>query len=213
MRFRLRLTGLKRSAPSCKHGSHPFFNPAPCLLQVLESPPSQLAVGNCIYSEWHLDIGKLCFIFTKILCIFPNGIWILKNLCSTFTRILCILVKQQIIDIDSYFVEGIRNRELRHPRRVSHNTLDTVGIERVFCHNLIDEVKQRFAAYYPGRKTQRERSATTVSAGVMRILSCRSHNQPAEVEEKSCPPAFFYGIYSVANLVCFYILRFYTIPV
>ena len=67
LRFRLRLTGLKRSAPSCKHGSHPFFNPAPCLLQVLESPPSQLAVGNCMYSEWHLYIWKLCFIFTKIL--------------------------------------------------------------------------------------------------------------------------------------------------
>ena len=43
----------------------------------------------------------------------------------------------------------------------------------------------------------------------MRILSCCSHNQPAEVEEKTFLPAFFYGIYSVANLVCFYILRFY----
>ena len=77
-----------------------------------------------------------------------------------------------------------------------------------FCHNLSDAVRQRFAAYYPGRKTQRERSATTGSAGVMRILSCCSHNQPAEVEEKSFLPAFFYGIYSVANLVCSHILRF-----
>ena len=77
-----------------------------------------------------------------------------------------------------------------------------------FCHNLSDAVRQRFAAYYPGRKTQRERSATTGSAGVMRILSCCSHNQPAEVEEKSFLPAFFYGIYSVANLVCFHIFRF-----
>ena len=151
MRFRLRLTGLKRSAPSCKHGSHPFFNPAPCLLQVLESPPSQLAVGNCMYSEWHLDIGKLCFIFTKILCI---------------------LAKQQAIDIDSCFIEGIRTKELRHPRRVSYNTIDTVEMERTFCHNLIDEVRQRFAAYYPSRKTQRERSATTGSAGVMVMLLC-----------------------------------------
>ena len=67
LRFRLRLTGLKRSAPSCKHGSHPFFNPAPCLLQVLESPPSQLAVGNCMYFEWHLHIGKYCFVFTETL--------------------------------------------------------------------------------------------------------------------------------------------------
>ena len=67
LRFRLRLTGLKRSAPSCKHGSHPFSNPAPCLPQVSNSPPSQLAVGNCMHSEWHLYIWKLCFIFTKIL--------------------------------------------------------------------------------------------------------------------------------------------------
>ena len=50
-----------------------------------------------------------------------------------------------------------------------------------FCHNLSNAVRQRFAAYYSGRKTQRERSATTGSAGVMRILSCCSHNQPAEV--------------------------------
>ena len=77
-----------------------------------------------------------------------------------------------------------------------------------FCHNLSNAVRQRFAAYYPGRKTQRERSATTGSAGVMRILSCCSHNQPAEVEEKSFLPAFFYGIYSVANLVCFHVFRF-----
>ena len=140
-----------------------------------------------MHSEWHLDIWKLCFIFTKILCI---------------------LAKQRAIDIDSCFIEGIRNKELRHPRRVSYNTIDTVEIERTFCHNLIDEVRQRFAAYYPGRKTQRERSATTVSAGVMRILSFCSHNQPAEVEEKSFLPAFFYGIYSVANLVCSHILRF-----
>ena len=115
------------------------------------SPPSQLAVGNCMYSEWHLDIGKLCFIFTKILCI---------------------LSKQQAIDIDSCFVEGIRNKEFWHPRRVSHNTVDAVGIEREFCHNLINEVRQRFAAYYPDRKTQRERSTTTGSAGVMVMLLC-----------------------------------------
>ena len=116
MRFRLRLTGLKRSAPSCKHGSHPFFNPAPCLLQVLESPPSQLAVGNCMYSEWHLDIGKLCFIFTKILCI---------------------LAKQQAIDIDSCYVEGIRNKEFRYPRRASHNTVNALEMERHFAIILV----------------------------------------------------------------------------
>src|SRR5699024_9620777 len=97
-----------------KHGSHPFFNPAPCLPQVLASPPSQLAVGNCMHSEWHLDIGKLCFIFTKILCM---------------------LAKQQAIDIDSCFVEGIRNKEFWHPRRVSHNIIDTVEIERAFCQH------------------------------------------------------------------------------
>ncbi|OUQ64384.1 hypothetical protein B5E53_14065, partial [Eubacterium sp. An11] len=28
-------------------------------LQVLDSPPSQLAVGNCMHSEWHLYIGKI----------------------------------------------------------------------------------------------------------------------------------------------------------
>ena len=100
LRFRLRLTGLKRSAPSCKHGSHPFSNPAPCLPQVLESPPSQLAVGNCMYSEWHLDIGKLCFIFTKILY-------------------------------------NVANREFRHPRRVSHNIIDTVEMERHFAIILV----------------------------------------------------------------------------
>ena len=66
-RFQLRFTGLKRSAPSCKHGSHPFSNPAPCRPQVLDSPPSQLAVGNCMHSDWHLYIWKLCFIFTRIL--------------------------------------------------------------------------------------------------------------------------------------------------
>ena len=114
------------------------------------------------------------------------------KLCFSFTRILY----------------NVANREPRYPRRVSHNIVDALGMEQSFCHNLIDEVRQRFAAYYPGRKTQRERSATTVSAGVMRILSCCSHNQPAEVEEKSFLPAFFYGIYSVANLVCFHILRF-----
>ena len=27
--------------------------------QVLDSPPSQLAVGNCMHSEWHLYIGKI----------------------------------------------------------------------------------------------------------------------------------------------------------
>ena len=109
LRFRLRLTGLKRCAPSCKHGSHPFFNPAPCRPQVLASPPSQLAVGNCMHSEWHLDIWKHCFIFT---------------------RILCILAKQQAIDIDSYFVEGIRNKEFWYLRRASHNTVDALEMER-----------------------------------------------------------------------------------
>ena len=58
-----------------------------------------------MHSEWHLDIWKLCFIFTKILCI---------------------LEKQQTIDIDSYFVEGIRNKEFGHPRRASHNTANAV---------------------------------------------------------------------------------------
>ena len=121
-RFQLRFTGLKRSAPSCKHGSHPFSNPAPCLPQVCASPPSQLAVGNCMHSEWHLYIWKLCF---------------------TFTRILCILAKQQAIDIDidididSCYVEGIKNKEFRHPRRVSHNIIDTVEIERAFCIILV----------------------------------------------------------------------------
>ena len=102
-----------------------------------------------MYSEWHLDIWKLCFIFTKILCI---------------------LAKQQAIDIDSCYVEGIRNKELWHPRRVSHNTVDALEMKRAFCYNLSDEVRQGFAAYYPSRKTQRERSATTVSAGVMWML-------------------------------------------
>ena len=108
-----------------------------------------------MYSEWHLDIGKLCFIFTKILCI---------------------LAKQQAIDIDidididSCYVEGIKNKEFRYPRRASHNTVDALEMEQVFCYNLSDEVRQGFAAYYPGRKTQRERSATTVSAGVMWML-------------------------------------------
>ena len=40
---------------------------SPCLPQVLDSPPSQLAVGNCMHSDWHLYIWKLCFIFTRIL--------------------------------------------------------------------------------------------------------------------------------------------------
>ena len=75
-----------------------------------------------MHSEWHLDIGKLCFIFTKILCI---------------------LAKQQAIDIDSYYVEAIRNRESRYPQRASHNTVDALEMERAFCHNLSDEVRQR----------------------------------------------------------------------
>ena len=45
-------------------------------------------------------------------------------------------------------------------------------MEREFCHNLSDAIRQRFAASYLNRKTQRERSATTVSAGVMEKLSC-----------------------------------------
>ena len=53
-----------------------------------------------------------------------------------------------------------------------HNTADAVEMERVSCHNLNDAVRQRFAADYLDRKTQRERSATTVSAGVMGMLSC-----------------------------------------
>ena len=157
--------------PSCKHGSHPFSNPAPCLLQVLESPPSQLAVGNCMHSEWHLDIEKPLF-------------HLYKNPVQCGKQRIPASPKSQ-------------------PQYYRHSRDGTA-----FCHNLSDEVRQRFAAYYPGRKTQRERSATTGSAGVMRILSCCSHNQPAEVEEKSFLPAFFYGIYSVANLVCFHILRF-----
>ena len=131
LRFRLRLTGLKRSAPSCKHGSHPFSNPAPCLPQVLDSPRSQLAVGNCMHSEWHLDIEKIS------------------------------------VPPLQKFLYNMANRELRYPWRASHNTVDVLEIERAFCHNLIDEVRQRFAAYYFNRKTQQERSATTVSAGVM----------------------------------------------
>ena len=67
-----------------------------------------------MYSEWHLDIWKLCFIFTKILCI---------------------LAKQQAIDIDSCYVEGIRNKEFRYPRRASHNTVDAVEMERIFCQH------------------------------------------------------------------------------
>ena len=82
-----------------------------------------------MHSEWHLYIWKHCFIFTKILCI---------------------LAKQQAIDIDSCFVEGIRNKELRHPRRVSYNTIDTVEIERAFYHNLSDEVRQRFVKVTTG---------------------------------------------------------------
>ena len=62
-----------------------------------------------MYSKWYLDIGKLCFIFT---------------------RILCILAKQQAIDIDSYFVEGIRNKEFWYLRRASHNTVDALEMER-----------------------------------------------------------------------------------
>ena len=69
-----------------------------------------------------------------------------------------------------------------------------------FCHNLSDAVRQRFAAYYPGRKTQRERSATTGSAGVMRILSCCSHNQPAEVEEKSSSCLSFSMVYTASQI-------------
>ena len=46
--------------------------------------------------------------------------------------------------IDSCYVEGIRNKEFRHPRRVSHNTIDTVEIERAFCHDLSDAVRQGF---------------------------------------------------------------------
>ena len=69
-----------------------------------------------MHSEWHLDIGKLCFIFTKILCI---------------------LAKQQAIDIDSCFVEGIRNKEFRHPRRASHNTVNALEMERHFAIILV----------------------------------------------------------------------------
>ena len=69
-----------------------------------------------MHSEWHLDIGKLCFIFTKILCI---------------------LSKQQAIDIDSCFVEGIRNKEFWHPRRASHNTVDALEMEWHFVIILV----------------------------------------------------------------------------
>ncbi len=69
-----------------------------------------------MHSEWHLDIGKLCFIFTKILCI---------------------LSKQQAIDIDSCFVERIRNKEFRYPRRASHNTVDALEMEQHFVIILV----------------------------------------------------------------------------
>ena len=138
LRFRLRLTGLKRSAPSCKHGSHPFSNPAPCLPQVLDSPRSQLAVGNCMHSKWHLYIGNLFHLY-------KNPVYAGKVADYGHKWLLC---------------RGISNRELRYPRRASHNTVDVLEIERAFCHNLIDEVRQRFAAYYFNRKTQQERSAT-----------------------------------------------------
>ena len=82
-----------------------------------------------MHSEWHLYIWKHCFIFTKILCI---------------------LAKQQAIDIGSGFVEGVRNKKLRHPRRVSYNTIDTVEIERAFYHNLSGEVRQRFVKVTTG---------------------------------------------------------------
>ena len=69
-----------------------------------------------MHSEWHLDIYKHCFIFTKILCI---------------------LAKQQAIDIDSCFVEGIRNKEFWHPRRASHNTVDALEMEWHFVIILV----------------------------------------------------------------------------
>ena len=78
-----------------------------------------------MHSEWHLNIWKLCFIFTKILCI---------------------LAKQQAIDIDSYYVEAIRNRESRYPQRASHNTVDALEMEWYFAniHRILVKVEQRF---------------------------------------------------------------------
>ena len=69
-----------------------------------------------MHFEWHLYIWKHCFIFTKILCI---------------------LVKQQAIDIDSYYVEAIRNRESRYPQRASHNTVDALEMEQHFVIILV----------------------------------------------------------------------------
>ena len=43
--------------------------------------------------------------------------------------------------IDSCYVEGIRNKEFRHPRRVSHNIIDTVEIERAFCQHTRDSCR------------------------------------------------------------------------
>ena len=135
--FGCALQDKKRSAPSCKHGSHPFSNPAPCLPQVLASPPSQLAVGNCMHSEWHLDIEKPLFHLYK-------------------NPVQC----------------GKQRTPVSPESQPQYCKCARDGT--AFCHNLSDAVRQRFAAYYPGRKTQRERSATTGSAGVMRMLGCCS---------------------------------------
>ena len=48
------------------------------------------------------------------------------------------------------FLYNMANRELRYPRRVSHNTVDALETERAFCHNLIDEVRQRFVKVTTG---------------------------------------------------------------
>ena len=45
-----------------------------------------------------------------------------------------------------------------------------------------------------------------MSAGVQYIHMMDAKVTPAEVEEKSFPTAFFDNIYSIANLVCSYLL-------
>ena len=48
------------------------------------------------------------------------------------------------------FLYNMANRELRYPWRVSYNTVDALETERAFCHNLIDEVRQRFVKVTTG---------------------------------------------------------------
>ncbi len=81
-----------------------------------------------MYSEWYLDIGNLFHLY-------KNPVYIGKAAGYRHRLLFC---------------RGIRNKELRHPRRVSHNTIDIVEIERAFCHNLSDEVRQRFVKVTTG---------------------------------------------------------------